>query len=344
MKEKIKSVLKKEILDNIVYKGDLKSPSTNFELMDLHGNFEDKKTLTTYGGHFQQLYYVVSSIFEIYGDDLTEFYERRKSNPSDDTSKKAMNARELLVEQFFLPFLVSYLRDSKMEAFSIMATPALAKVMAELKVSVHDKGHYELAKMSKEAYIHFRYHFLENRMGYDNWKINRNEQTMNLLLSSLLLIMCKKIPSELGLTKIDMLHNKVKLMAPPAGNTEEKPVSAVVRISSLKKPPGSSQHNTISDDDEPEPHKAFSVNGRRSGMPYTVPVINTVAARAVREDFANAMVKVLPDFFSKASETNHLRKILQHAEKKCADREEKYIAERCSEYDLPLFDLPLEHQ
>lgn len=73
-------------------------------------------------------------------------------------------------------------------------------------------------------------------------------------------------------------------------------------------------------------------------------MINTVAARAVREDFANAMVKVLPEFFAKTSETNHLRKILQHAEKKCADREEKYIAERCSEYELPLFDIPLEHQ
>lgn len=52
MKEQIKAVLKKEIMDNIVYKGDLKSPSTNFELMDLHGNYEDKKTLTTLGGHF----------------------------------------------------------------------------------------------------------------------------------------------------------------------------------------------------------------------------------------------------------------------------------------------------
>jgi hypothetical protein len=219
-KEQVKAVLKKEILDNIVFKGDLKSTSTNYELMDLHANYEDKKTLTTYGGHFQQLYYVISSIFEIYGDDLSELYERRKSKPSDEASKKAINARELMVEQFFLPFLVSYLRDSRMEAFSIMATPALAEVLADLKVTVHDKGHYELSKMSKEAYIHFRYHFLENRMGYDNWKINRNEQTMTLLLSSLLLIMCRKIPSELGLTKIDMLHNKVKLMAPPAASAQ----------------------------------------------------------------------------------------------------------------------------
>jgi len=39
--------------------------------MDLNANFgDDKRVLTSYGGHFQQLYYVVSAIYDMYGDDL----------------------------------------------------------------------------------------------------------------------------------------------------------------------------------------------------------------------------------------------------------------------------------
>lgn len=38
---------------------------------------------------------------------------------------------------------------------------------------------------------------------------------MELLLGALALIICKKVPAELALTKIDNLHNKVKLLPPP---------------------------------------------------------------------------------------------------------------------------------
>lgn len=98
--------------------------------MDLHANYiADKQVLTTLGGHFQQLYYIIASIFERYGDDLEAFYSRRKANPSDDLSKKATTLRELMIEQFFLPFLIHYLKDVKCEAFSIMATPELASCL-----------------------------------------------------------------------------------------------------------------------------------------------------------------------------------------------------------------------
>jgi len=90
--------------------------------MDLNANFgDDKRVLTSYGGHFQQLYYVVSAIYDMYGDDLEDFFHRKGTNPTDENSKKPLTARELLVEQFFLPFLVQYMRDNKMEAFTFMA-------------------------------------------------------------------------------------------------------------------------------------------------------------------------------------------------------------------------------
>lgn len=87
---------------------------------------------------------------EIYGDNLNEFYRRRQANPTDEQSKKALTARELLIEQFFLPFFVTYLRDLKIDAFTIMATPELAAILAEMKVGVTALGQYDLAKITKE--------------------------------------------------------------------------------------------------------------------------------------------------------------------------------------------------
>ena len=99
VKEQIKAVLKAEILKLIVDKGEIRGPAAIYELLDIHQNFESHKlVLTGLGGQVQQLYYVLNSIFEIYGDDLTSFHSRRQANPNDELSKKALNARELLIE------------------------------------------------------------------------------------------------------------------------------------------------------------------------------------------------------------------------------------------------------
>lgn len=110
----------------------------------------------------------------------------------------AINARELLIEQFFLPFFVTYLRDMKQESFTVMASPELAAVLAEMKVGVTAFGHYEMWKLSKEQYIKFRYHFIENRMNNQLWIDNKNEKAMQLLLNAFALVFCKKVPSEIG--------------------------------------------------------------------------------------------------------------------------------------------------
>ena len=44
------------------------------------------------------------------------------------------------------------------------------------------------------------------------WKDNSNEKAMDLILGALALVLCKKVPAEAGITKIDSLHNKVKLL------------------------------------------------------------------------------------------------------------------------------------
>ncbi len=46
---------------------------------------------------------------------------------------------------------------------------------------------------------------------------------MDLLLESLVLIMCKKVPAECDVKKIERLHEKVKLLNLPAAAKEPKP-------------------------------------------------------------------------------------------------------------------------
>ena len=80
------------------------------------------------------------------------------------------------------------------------------------------------------------------------------------------------------------------------------------------------------------------MNGRVGSLPYTIPVINQFACRAHREEFVSAISKVLPADFKE--DINHAKKILTTAEIKSVAREDRYISEKCSEFELPVFNLP----
>lgn len=286
------------------------------------------------------MYYVVCSILNESGDDLSAWYKRKQESPTDEAAKKPHTARELLIEQFFMPMVVGYLKDSKCEAFTFMATNEMAAFLAEAKVTMSNTGHYELNKMSKENYIKFRYYFAEERMCHKVWTENKNEKAMDLLLSIFVLVLCKKIPAECGIPKIENLHNKVKLLCPHFFLKEQpKTDAAVIRVThhskaTLKEPPLSPNSNQTADADA----VAYAMNGRISALPYTVVIINQNAARCVREDFVNAMVKSIPDYFKE--DTKNGKKILVRAEHLYAEQEEAYIAAKCSTYELPYFDIP----
>jgi len=96
---------------------------------------------------------------------------------------------------------------------------------------------------------------------------------MELLLSALALIMCKKVPTDLGIAKIDNLHNKIKLLQPPI--VAQKPQGAVVRLTKALRPNSASKsdedHQLIGIDQD---HRAVAMNSRPEKLAYIVPVIN----------------------------------------------------------------------
>jgi hypothetical protein len=72
-----------------------------------------------------------------------------------------------------------------------------------MKVVVTPAGSYDLTKMNREQYIKFRYMFIECRMHHPVWSTNSNQKAMDLILNAITLIMCKKVPVDIGVMKID---------------------------------------------------------------------------------------------------------------------------------------------
>jgi len=184
-------------------------------------------------------------------------------NPADKDTNKATTARELLIEQYFLPFLASHLRDQKTDAFTFCCNPEMNAQMQELKLNVNATGQYELHKLTKEQWTKFRHYFIEKRCFNQNWIKNPNQKVMDLLLSSLALIMCKKVPAELELKKVEKLFERVKLLVTP--EFEARSDACVVRLQLPRDDNG---------DEFEQDNKAVAVNSRPNTLPYTTVVLN----------------------------------------------------------------------
>ncbi len=106
------------------------------------------------------------------------------------------------------------------------------------------------------------------------WQSNTNLKAMDLLLGAFVLVLCKKVPSEIGVTKIESLSNKVKLLAPPQQKQQKKD-AAILRLTPLMRPSTSNSDEGANNMTEVDQEgKALATNGRTLSLPYTVPIIN----------------------------------------------------------------------
>ena len=65
---------------------------------------------------------------------------------------------------------------------------------------------------------------------YDElWSKNENRKAMGLLLNSLILILCKKVPAQCNVMRIDKLHEKVRLLKSQT-DKNTKPEGAVLKL------------------------------------------------------------------------------------------------------------------
>lgn len=85
---------------------------------------------------------------DLYEADVNKYYHRRQNKPEE--TNKATTPIELVLEQFFVPFLANYLKDMKQESFTFMASAEALVLLESFKIAVSANGFFELAKMTKE--------------------------------------------------------------------------------------------------------------------------------------------------------------------------------------------------
>lgn len=189
-------------------------------------------TLSAPGGLFQQFYYVVQAILETQENNLFDFYTRRLADPQDQTSHEPQNARELLIEEFFLPFLANYLQSLE-SGMTVMVTPEMGDKLAELGIKANAEGFYELSNLDERQYRHFRYYFFEVRMFNERYIKNSNKRAMQLLFECLTLILSNRLPQ--GMEIHPDLHKKVRLAVNPYGPAGPSSVHYAIRVQSVTK-------------------------------------------------------------------------------------------------------------
>ena len=213
--------MREDIRKVLIEKADIKNPVLNYELLDIDGNFEKgKHFLGAIGGHLQQLYFVVDTIMTEYEADMQAFYARQQADPADEANRKAMNPRELMQERFFLPYLCTYLKEMKVEHLTFMANPELVAALEAAKIPYNAQTNsYDVAKLGTqpEAYIAFRSAFVEERMFNPIYLKCKNQEAIEMILSALCMVMCKKVPADVATVKPEPLATKIRIIQAPKG-------------------------------------------------------------------------------------------------------------------------------
>lgn len=77
-----------------------------------------------------QWYWVCNAILNIYDESaLKDFYTKVKEDPKKEELKQATNPRELMMEHFFVPFLITAIKELKCEFIQFLITPEMAKLV-----------------------------------------------------------------------------------------------------------------------------------------------------------------------------------------------------------------------
>jgi hypothetical protein len=122
----------------LIEKGTVVNPAFGAELLDFHGCYEKgKQFLGALGGELQQIYYVINAIVKKFSktSDLSDYFARVTEDPKQESVKHAKTPRELLLENFFLPFMLTFLKELKHDDIKFLITPELDALITSFKLT-----------------------------------------------------------------------------------------------------------------------------------------------------------------------------------------------------------------
>ncbi len=87
------------------------------------------------GGQLQQLYYVVNAILKKYDErSLEGYYRKLAEDPKQESLKNPSSPRELVLENYFLPFFLTALKELKCDSLQFLMTPQLDALISSFKL------------------------------------------------------------------------------------------------------------------------------------------------------------------------------------------------------------------
>ena len=213
-KDQAKDQLRSEIRRLLIEKSIVVTPAASAELLDIHGCYErGKQFCGAIGGQLMQWYYILNAILKIYPEsDLKSFYEKMAEDPKKEELKQATTPRELMMEHFFVPFILTAVKELKGEFIQFLAMPEMVKLMEELKVVKNNNDLYDFTKLNQDQYMAFKHAMVTDRMFIDCYKVEENPRAMDMLLSTLCMIICGRVPKGIVAFKTDQLVSKVRIV------------------------------------------------------------------------------------------------------------------------------------
>jgi len=219
--------LRKQINKHIIDKGEVVQNVASAPLLDIYGSYDrspSNKFFGAIGGQLQQLYYVIDAMYSIYPEsDLVDFYSKKREDPKAEAVQKASNPRELLMEQFFVPFMLSFLKELKCDYMQFMIPPKLQAIIDLLKVNRNPSGDgYDFTRLNDQQYYQFRHAFVEEKLFYETYRNVKNPHAIENILNVLCMVLCNRVPKNVIPYKADTLISKIKLIPVPKGVEVER--------------------------------------------------------------------------------------------------------------------------
>ena len=219
-KEQAKQKMRDEIRRILIEKCQVASPVVNTELLEPHGCYErGKQFMGALGGQLQQIYYVVNAILKLYPaqTSLVDYHQKVAEDPKSDQVKNARSPRELMMERFFVPFLLTSLKELKCEHLQFLMQPEMERLVTSFKLPKNSNDCPDFTKLTQEQYMQFRHALVTEKMHNATYAGNQGVMAMELILTVLCMVLCNKIPKGVVPFRVDPLINKIKLVSAPRG-------------------------------------------------------------------------------------------------------------------------------
>lgn len=114
---------------------------------------------------------------------LADYYAKMAEDPKLDILKNPRSIRELMMENFFVPFLVTAIKELKCDHLMFLMTPEMEALVASFKLPRNSMGDSpDFNRLNSDQYLAFRHAFVEKRMFNKTFDANRGSRAMEIIL------------------------------------------------------------------------------------------------------------------------------------------------------------------